>query len=173
MESIPTQHYKPGERIITEGENSKNVYLVLGGKVEIFKGAGDEKVTLAVQGKNSIFGEMALIDGKNRSASVVAVGDTYCHICNSVVIVKEINNLDPELRIALESMAETIRKNNNYLINRNPPPDGVIVESRNGYGDLMMDEDEIKDPEVQSKVENLKNPFIRSLFRVLMATAYK
>ncbi|MDA0780716.1 MAG: cyclic nucleotide-binding domain-containing protein [Rickettsiales bacterium] len=173
METVPTEHFKAGERIVTEGDNSKSVYLVISGLVEISKGYGENKVVLAKQGKNSIFGEMALVDGKRRSATVTALEDTYCYVCNSVAIVAEINKLDNELRIALESMAEIIREKNHALINKNPPPDGVLVETRNAKGDLMMNEDEIKDPFVQSKVENLKNPFIRSLFRVLMSTAFK
>jgi CRP/FNR family cyclic AMP-dependent transcriptional regulator len=172
METIPTKHFKSGERIIVEGDSSKSVYLIIGGKVEITKGVGDKKVVLAKQGKNSIFGEMALIDGKSRSATVTAIEDTYCYVCNSVAIVKEINKLEPELRIALESIAEIIRERNRALINKNPPPAGVIVEARNSSGDLMMNEDEINDPVVQSKVENLENQFIRSLFRVLMRTAF-
>ena len=56
METVPTEHFKAGERIITEGDTSKSVYLVISGLVEISKGYGENKVVLAKQGKNSIFG---------------------------------------------------------------------------------------------------------------------
>lgn len=66
--------YKEGRTIVKEGEDGIGFYLVLDGKVEVRKGA---KV-LSNMGAGDFFGEMSLLDGKPRSADVVAVAPTVC-----------------------------------------------------------------------------------------------
>ena len=60
--------YQPGERIIAEGEDGDELFVILGGKVRLHK--GDAFVTRFERGQH--FGEMALVDRSPRSASVTA-----------------------------------------------------------------------------------------------------
>lgn len=69
------KRYKPGEVIIEEGANDKYVYILISGKVKVSK-LGEEIDTL--QRTGDIFGEMCVIDGGPRSASVTAVDDALC-----------------------------------------------------------------------------------------------
>src|SRR5687768_15616796 len=57
-----------GETIISEGDNSARFYLVHTGEVEVTRGG----TTTARMGPNDYFGEISVIDGKGRTASVVA-----------------------------------------------------------------------------------------------------
>jgi CRP-like cAMP-binding protein len=172
MENIPTVHYSAGEIIFREGEPSNNVFLIVGGKVKITKSDGNEGVLLATQGKGTIFGEMTLIDGKHRSATVTAMEDTYCHKCNSVALLKEIQALPQDLRTALQSMASIIRKKNHDLVaHKKKIPEGVIIDDLHPDDDIMSEE-EINHPLVQDRIQKINNAFIRSLFRVLMAKAF-
>lgn len=60
---------KPGERLINEGEEGKELFIVVSGKVKVHKGDTD----IVTLGDGAHFGEMALIDKAPRSADVTAV----------------------------------------------------------------------------------------------------
>ena len=62
-----------GTVIFEEGQPGHNMYFILGGKVEIFRGEGDGKKVLAVLSKGEFFGELALIDAQPRIAGARAV----------------------------------------------------------------------------------------------------
>jgi len=67
--------YDPGDRIIEEGQYDNRIYFLLRGAVGVRK--MDEQIgTLRRTG--DLFGEMGIIDGSPRSASVVALEDTAC-----------------------------------------------------------------------------------------------
>ena len=62
----------PGEEIFAEGDRGDGVYFILDGKVRVITFASDLKeIVLGELGTGQIFGEMALIDYKPRSASVI------------------------------------------------------------------------------------------------------
>ena len=74
------REYRDGEVIIQEGEQDPWMYILLSGKIRIFK----ENHEIAVIGKKGeIFGEMRIIDSKARSASAAAVGKTVCLAVNT------------------------------------------------------------------------------------------
>ena len=63
--------------IFEEGEQSDCLYLVLSGKVELCKRAGEETyLTIAFAGKNDFFGELGVLDGSARSTRAVAVEES-------------------------------------------------------------------------------------------------
>lgn len=69
--------YAKNTLIIEEGDSTNSAYLINSGKVKIF--LSDEqghKVVLNVLKTGEYFGEMALIDRKNRSATAKAMEDT-------------------------------------------------------------------------------------------------
>lgn len=65
----------PGDVIIAEGDEASRIFILLAGEVAVVKG-GDQLVTMDQTG--DIFGELAALDDEKRSASVVAVKDTFC-----------------------------------------------------------------------------------------------
>lgn len=69
------REFEPGEPIIKEGGQDQWVYFLLAGKVRIEKG-GVSIATIDTVGE--IFGEMRLLDGLARSASVFAEAKTMC-----------------------------------------------------------------------------------------------
>ncbi len=63
----------PGETIVHEGEHSHELYLIVSGQVDIVKHFGTTPHTLATSGAGELFGDMALVEDRPRSADVVAV----------------------------------------------------------------------------------------------------
>ena len=69
------ERYESGQAIFHEGESAETMYVVLDGKVRISKhipGAGEEALSFLERG--AFFGEMALIEHQERSATAVAHG---------------------------------------------------------------------------------------------------
>lgn len=98
MEDMTAVHFKAGEVIFKEGDAPGPVYLINQGAVKITKKKGGEDITLATLDWNGIFGEMALIDKKPRSATATAIKDTWCYMVNEQDFQKKLNSLDPFLR---------------------------------------------------------------------------
>jgi CRP/FNR family cyclic AMP-dependent transcriptional regulator len=69
------REFKHNEQIIEEGAQDPWIYFLLSGRVRVEK----EGVSLTYLEKmGDIIGEMRMLDGKERSASVFADGDTVC-----------------------------------------------------------------------------------------------
>ncbi len=66
--------YKDNTMIFSEYEPGNELFIIQAGKVKITK-IVDEEVLLAVLKPGDIFGEMALLDNKPRSASAISFGD--------------------------------------------------------------------------------------------------
>ncbi len=60
-----------GYSVVREGDEGKSLFILLQGEVLVSKGEGDERRDLAHLGAGTLFGELALITSKPRSASVV------------------------------------------------------------------------------------------------------
>ena len=66
-----------GEWILREGEPGDSIYIVLSGRLQVFRrSSSGEETVLAELGPGETVGEMALIAGETRSADVRAVRDT-------------------------------------------------------------------------------------------------
>ena len=63
--------YSTGEGIFRKGDLGNSMYMIVSGKVRVH----DDNYTLNKLGERQVFGEMALVTGQPRSASVVAVGE--------------------------------------------------------------------------------------------------
>ena len=79
-DSDKTENYSEGEFIFHQGEPGELMYVILDGEVEIIL----NDVVVATFQAGQIFGEMALIDDRGRSASAFAKTD-----CKLVPIDKE------------------------------------------------------------------------------------
>ncbi|MDQ1519483.1 MAG: family transcriptional regulator, cyclic receptor protein, partial [Actinomycetota bacterium] len=74
--SARTVRYVPGEMILREGDPSSAVVVVLAGTVKTTKLASNgREVVLELRRAGDVIGELGVIDGNARSASVVALDD--------------------------------------------------------------------------------------------------
>jgi len=69
------RQYEPGEEIISQGSFDNWVYFLLSGEVKIVR---DKERIEELRRTGDIFGEMCIIDGEPRSASVYAIGKVEC-----------------------------------------------------------------------------------------------
>jgi len=94
--------YKKGSIILLEEEETgAALFVIVSGKVKIVR-TDDEgrEVILSILGESDFFGEMAILDGLNRSASVVATTKTELIMIHRRDILKLIQDY-PAVAIAL------------------------------------------------------------------------
>lgn len=76
-ENLEVVRYAEGETIFHIGDPGDALYVISSGEVEAFcKNDTGERIVLEVSTRGDFFGELSLLDGGGRSASVVAIQDT-------------------------------------------------------------------------------------------------
>jgi NADH dehydrogenase len=74
MQGITREHFEPGEAIFHQGDLGDKLYILLGGEAEVIREeAGQEPLVLARLGPGEFFGEIALLKGSGRSATIRCV----------------------------------------------------------------------------------------------------
>ena len=69
--------FKRGNILVSQGETSDSLYIVLAGKLKVFISSEDgREIFLNYLDEGDAFGELALLDGEPRLASVMALVDT-------------------------------------------------------------------------------------------------
>ena len=69
---ISRRELKPDEIVFRAGEEGDALYIVIRGKVEVIEGGGQDCHSLAELGPGQAFGEMALLSGEPRTATIRA-----------------------------------------------------------------------------------------------------
>jgi CRP-like cAMP-binding protein len=66
--------YKPGATLVEQGKRGQALFVMLEGHAKVLRGAR----TITRLGPGDFFGETAMLDGRPRTASVVADGPVRC-----------------------------------------------------------------------------------------------
>ncbi|MGA7159928.1 MAG: Crp/Fnr family transcriptional regulator [Bacteroidota bacterium] len=93
--------YKKGSIILLEEETGAALFVIVSGKVKIVRMDDDgREVILSILGGSDFFGEMAILDGLTRSASVVATSKSELFMIHRRDFLKLLNDY-PMVAIAL------------------------------------------------------------------------
>ena len=88
--------FAPGEVVFREGEPSRTVLFVREGEVEVAKAAGTGEVVLGTVGPGEFAGEMGVIEGRPRSATVRARGEVLGEMVERRAFLERVSR-DPRL----------------------------------------------------------------------------
>jgi cAMP-dependent protein kinase regulator len=78
VDAMFEMHFSDGQIIIRQGDAPDNFYILSEGDVRILKKNGPTEAQVAVLHPGACFGELALISGTVRTATVIAVGEVIC-----------------------------------------------------------------------------------------------
>ena len=103
--------YKKGSIILLEEETGAALFVIVSGKVKIVRMDDDgREVILSILGGSDFFGEMAILDGLTRSASVVATSKSELFMIHRRDFLKLLNDF-PMVAIALlRELTNRLRK---------------------------------------------------------------
>jgi CRP/FNR family transcriptional regulator len=98
--AVVERNYKKGDTIVKEGEQAVAFFIVSKGKVEVHAGAGAKRQKLNEIGPGGVFGEMALLDGGARAATIKALEDTECLVLSRWDFVAELRT-NPQVAVGM------------------------------------------------------------------------
>jgi CRP-like cAMP-binding protein len=109
QQNLYLRSFSPNTQIFSEGSQSGEVYLIRSGRVELTKKVNGEPIMLKTLGPKEIFGEMAIIESKPRSATATALMETECYVLTPKAFEEKLEAMDPFLRGLFRILANTIR----------------------------------------------------------------
>jgi CRP/FNR family transcriptional regulator, cyclic AMP receptor protein len=112
----PTITFAPGEVIFREGDKADKMYVVLSGEVEV-RLQGTVIDTLA---QGATFGEMALIDGSPRSATVVAKTSSEVAAINEKTFVLLVDEMPYFALSTMRNLVDRLRRMNEQWLALRP-----------------------------------------------------
>lgn len=101
--------FSAGDTIMSQGEIGTFALLIDQGEVEILVRDRQGERQVAVLSAGDIVGEMALVDGEPRSASVRALTDGNGTIIPWYVFMTEIDSAPPIVRKVIQSLTRKLR----------------------------------------------------------------
>jgi CRP-like cAMP-binding protein len=95
--------HAPGEVIVQAGDRGNSMYLMLEGRARV---VGKSRILRP----GDFFGEMALIDGGPRSATIIAASDVRVMMLQRQTFLKALKQ-NPQISLAImETLAERVRR---------------------------------------------------------------
>ena len=99
LRSLTVLRLADGQVVVQQGDAGDSLFLVAGGELRVFVNTPDGEKNVARLFENTLFGEMALITGQPRSASVAAVGEAdvigvskaaLAHVTSKLPVIREV-----------------------------------------------------------------------------------
>jgi EAL domain-containing protein (putative c-di-GMP-specific phosphodiesterase class I) len=135
-EDLFRKSYVSGEVICREGEVGDCAYVIDSGEVEISALREGKEVVIARLSENDLFGEIALIDGKVRSATATAVAPTTLIVIQRAQVEQKISASDPMIGLFLKVLLRRLRKTTKLVESQ---IDKTVDESyRTGPSDSLL-----------------------------------
>jgi CRP/FNR family cyclic AMP-dependent transcriptional regulator len=94
------REFRAGDVLFLEGETGEEMYVIQSGAVQVSKRIGDEERPLATLGRGEFLGEMAILNGKPRTASAIVLEDTKCLVIDQKTLETMVAK-NPEIAMRL------------------------------------------------------------------------
>ena len=142
------KEYKQDEKILTEGENGNEFYIIKKGAVQIYSNSIDKDFTKICY-RGDYFGESSLIGENKRLANVKALTDTKLLVINSVDFewIFDFDQQTPNYTLSplkmINNLSEIRKKKNAEFINKNKSI-SKMTENEKCMLNMLIVEKEIK-----------------------------
>ncbi|MBN8232446.1 cyclic nucleotide-binding domain-containing protein [Corallococcus macrosporus] len=102
FERCPLRRFGPGERILAQGTHGDAFYVICEGSVRVFREEDGRRQDLATLADGAFFGEMALLSGAPRAASVESLSDDTQVLEISASVLATLSRSHPPVAKALK-----------------------------------------------------------------------
>ncbi len=102
FERCPLRRLEPGDLVIQQGTLGDSFFVICAGTVKVFRNDGEVRRDIATLNEGAFFGEMALLSGAARTASVEAATEDTQLLEISAPILTELSHKYPPVASALK-----------------------------------------------------------------------
>ncbi len=88
---LATRTYPDEALIVREGDSASEAYIIVSGECEAYKDIDGRRISLRTMGPGEVFGEMAILTGKPRSATVAARGPVTVKVVTAASLERELS----------------------------------------------------------------------------------
>ncbi len=106
---------RKGQYLFHENDFSKELFILQKGKIQIYRMEGYKKIELEVVVPGGVLGEMAVIDGKSRSASALILEDSELIVISPEDFAKAINDIPPWFYNIVKIIVQRLRHANKRI----------------------------------------------------------
>jgi EAL domain-containing protein (putative c-di-GMP-specific phosphodiesterase class I) len=110
MSALRLEYLEAGDIVFRAGERGDAAYVIESGAVEILLGAGPDYRRINVRGPGSLFGEVALLDGKPRTATVRALVRTRLVRIQQSHLESLMGRADPVVQYLIRVLLDYVRR---------------------------------------------------------------
>ncbi len=110
-----TRTIKSGQYLFHENDRSRELYVLQAGKVRVYKRINGKEIDLAILGKGAVLGEMALIEGKPRSASAKVLEDCTVVQIEAESIQDRIKGVPQWFHTMVKILSQKLRQTNSKI----------------------------------------------------------
>ncbi|WP_339853408.1 cyclic nucleotide-binding domain-containing protein [uncultured Nisaea sp.] len=121
----PTRRYSKGQTIFSEGDESREAFILRSGSVEVSIGKGLDRKVLDIITANQMFGEMGLIGNTARTATVKCLEDTVVTVVEREMIEVKIRDMDPYIRYLMQSLIDRLARTSKKIGRSRPTLPGL------------------------------------------------
>ena len=109
--------YEDGEQIIDRENDTQDVFFVVSGLTRVVNySPGGREVSFDEIGPGGVFGELAAIDGRPRSAAIVARGQTVAASLSAAAFREVLETAPPVANALLRRLAAVIRESTDRIM---------------------------------------------------------
>lgn len=135
-QSATIHRYAAGEALVRQGEGGQSLYTIKSGRVRVdVRSENGATTTVAIRNKDDFFGEMSLLTGEPRSASVIAQTETevvVVHKADFAAVLESDATIVEALSLALEERMKTLSAQSAGAseVAASPPPQRAALINR-------------------------------------------
>lgn len=115
-DNLQILEFKPGEKIVAQGDEAVSTFMILSGKVRVYLEEGEKVVELAELGEDQLFGESAILSGEPYGANVEAVEDTEIYVITPESLNEMLGSADPIIRALIQMLISRLKATNEALL---------------------------------------------------------
>ncbi len=104
-----SKRYRSGEVIFRRGDRASEAFIIESGEIEVLAERGGEEIVLARRGSGELIGEMAIVDGRPRSATAIARTECILQVIPESALTSKVTAHGPELRHVFSAILERYR----------------------------------------------------------------
>jgi CRP/FNR family cyclic AMP-dependent transcriptional regulator len=122
------REFHAGDVLFHEGELGEEMYVIQSGSVEISKRTGTVDIPIATLGRGEFLGEMAILNGKPRTATARVIEDVKCLVLDADMLETMIQkNSEIALRLIKKLAARLDAADGLVQILLNPDPQARVL----------------------------------------------